>query len=109
MEVAFAALITAFGSVIIALITRGTKGAKEAGDEAVATAKAAEILARDATKLLEEIRTQTATNGSKKTLGELAELMYTDLQLTKRELSAHKESTNAHGVNIWERRPTDRR
>jgi hypothetical protein len=83
MELVLAALVTGLASIIVALATRAD---------------------RRMGKRLDAIEEQTATNGSNKTLGELAELMYADLQTTKRDLAEHQRRTDAHGLKLWERR-----
>lgn len=105
MEVALAALITAFGGVIIALIQRGVNKAAEVEATAKEAAAIAVKSAEEAGRRLSAIERQTATNGSKKTLGEITELMYEDLQQTKRELAEHQRRVDAHGLQPpWERR-----
>lgn len=104
MELVLAALVTAFGSVIIALIARATGKAASVEKQALAAAEIAMESAELAHKKLATIEKQTATNGSNRTLGELAELMYIDLQATKRELAEHQRRTDAHGLQLWERR-----
>jgi hypothetical protein len=99
-----AALVMAFGSTLTALVTMGLRKAARAEDAALKAADIAMESAGRAAVSLDAIEKNTKTNGSNKTLGELVELMYTDLQQSKRELAAHERKTDAHGIQAWERR-----
>jgi hypothetical protein len=99
-----AALIVTFGSTLTALLTVGLRKATRAEGAALRAADIAMESAAHAATSLEAIAKNTATNGTNKTLGELTELMYKDLQQSKRELAAHERRTDAHGVQAWERR-----
>lgn len=83
MEIILAALITALAAV------------------AGIVAKHADVRVN---RRLEAIEASLATNGTNKTVGELAELLYADLQETKRDLSEHQRRTDAHGLQLWETR-----
>jgi hypothetical protein len=99
-----AALVVTFGSTLTALVTMGLRKAARAEDAALRAADIAMESAGRAAVSLEAIEKNTATNGTNKTLGELTELMYKDLQQSKRELAAHERRTDAHGIQVWERR-----
>lgn len=83
METVLAALVAAASGIIITLIRRADNRMGER------------------VKAIEE---QVSTNGTNKTLGQLAELMYQDLQTTKRDLAEHQRRTDAHGFLLWERK-----
>lgn len=89
----YAATVTAFGAVIVAMLQR-TSRRKAQSDAA--------LQKRDA--ILDDIQKKLTTNGSGKQVGQLVELMYTDLQETKRDLAEHEQKTDAHGLHIWERK-----
>ncbi len=98
MEVVIAAIIAAVGAGVIAGLRR-----KDKRDQAQRTADGVRQAKQD--EVLAELAARTKTNGSNKTIGELVELMYVDLQQTKRDLSEHQRRNDAHGLQPpWERR-----
>jgi len=99
MEIIIVATVTAFGSVLVALITRATKKVDATEKLALSAANIAMQSAASAAARLETIERQTSTNGTNKTLGELTELLYGDLQETKRDLATHQRRLDAHGID----------
>ncbi len=92
MEVVLAALITSFGGVIIALLTRSATAARKGREKA-----------EEAVSRAEALQTHVATNGSKMTLGELAEAIFTETRATKnavRRLDAKVERHLAAPVEV---------
>lgn len=85
-----AAMVGVFGPLIIVLVSRGNNRATEAAIRAEAAAL--------------KVVNHTATNGTKRPLGELVELIYEDLQTTKRDLAAHERRYDAHGIEPGRRR-----
>jgi len=69
---------------------------------AVITGASLVIAALVTRRKVREVQDQVATNGSKKTLGQLVELMYEDVQYLKSRLEEHIVHPNPHqGVRRW--------
>ncbi len=92
MEIVLAALIASFGTVIVALISRGNTRADKGREAAVA----ANLTAVEAAKRAEDLAAHVQTNGSNMTLGELAEAIFRDGRDTKNAVRRLERKVDAH-------------